>query len=78
MEQLKSAGKSQKEIDAAAQQMAQYKEMCKNPFVLGAITFTEPLPSGIILTLICAAILRKKANPDTFQDAVEVKEEKPL
>jgi hypothetical protein len=33
----------------------------KNPFVNMAYTFMEPLPVGLIITLISAAILRRKA-----------------
>ena len=34
--------------------------MYDNPFINAAITFTEPFPIGLIVTLISAAILRKK------------------
>lgn len=33
----------------------------QNPFVNMAYTFMEPLPVGLIITLISAAILRRKA-----------------
>ena len=33
-----------------------------NPFINAAITFTEPFPMGLIVTLISAAILRKKKS----------------
>ena len=36
--------------------------MYDNPFVNAAITFTEPFPIGLIVTLISAAILRKKTS----------------
>jgi len=34
-----------------------------NPLTNAAITFTEPFPVGLIITLISAAVLRKK-RPD--------------
>jgi hypothetical protein len=34
--------------------------MYDNPFINAAITFVEPLPIGLIVTLISAVILRKK------------------
>ena len=40
--------------------MKKFKEMYENPFFNAAITFTEPFPVGLIITLISAAILRKK------------------
>jgi len=71
IQQIKESTKSLKDTVAihkqlkdtimVKQQMLQYKDMAKNPFIFGAITFTEPLPLGLVLTLICAAILRKNA-----------------
>ena len=34
-----------------------------NPFINAALTFTEPFPIGLIITLISALILRKKMKP---------------
>lgn len=65
IEQMKTTGKDLKDTVLVKQQMAQYREMARNPFVLGALTFTEPLPLGLIMSLICAAILRKK--PPTIE-----------
>jgi hypothetical protein len=36
------------------------QQMYQNPFVNAAYTFIEPLPVGIIITLISAAVLRRK------------------
>src|ERR1700742_4352897 len=36
------------------------QEMYQNPFVNAAYTFIEPLPVGIIMTLVSAAALRRK------------------
>jgi hypothetical protein len=44
---------------AAVQQSAQ---LYQNPFVNMAYTFIEPLPVGLIITLISAAVLRRKAR----------------
>jgi Protein of unknown function (DUF4199) len=43
---------------AAAQRS---QRLCQNPFVNMAHTLIEPLPVGLIITLISAAILRRKA-----------------
>src|SRR6266700_5198393 len=37
------------------------QQLYQNPFVNMAYTFMEPLPVGLIITLISAAILRRKA-----------------
>jgi hypothetical protein len=60
IEKVRESGASQQAIDAQVQQMKSFKEMYDNPFINAAITFTEPFPVGLIVTLISAAILRKK------------------
>jgi hypothetical protein len=65
VDQMKTASRPQKEIDQVVAEMTKYKEMCKNPFVLAAYTFPESLPMGIIISLICAGVLRKK--PPTLE-----------
>ena len=61
IEKARASGASQQAIDAQLQQMKSFKAMYDNPFINAAITFTEPFPIGLIVTLISAAILRKKA-----------------
>ena len=46
-------------VQVAAVQHSQ--QLYQNPFVNMAYTFLEPLPVGLIITLISAAILRRKA-----------------
>jgi len=60
VEKVKASGASQQVIDAKLQEMKSFKAMYDNPFINAAITFTEPFPIGLIVTLISAAILRKK------------------
>jgi hypothetical protein len=60
VEKARASGASQQAIDAQVQQMNSFKTMYDNPFINAAITFVEPLPIGLIVTLISAAILRKK------------------
>src|SRR5712691_5750985 len=60
VEKMKAAGTSQQVIDAKLQQMKQFKQMYDNPFVNAAISFVEPLPVGLIITLVSSLILRKK------------------
>jgi hypothetical protein len=61
IEKVRASGASQQVVDAQLQQMKSLKAMYDNPFINAAITFTEPFPIGLIVTLISAAILRKKA-----------------
>ena len=60
VEKARASGASQQAIDAQVQQMNSFKAMYDNPFINAAITFVEPLPIGLIVTLISAAVLRKK------------------
>jgi hypothetical protein len=42
--------------------MKRFKELYENPFFNAAVTFLEPLPVGLVMTLISAAILRKRTR----------------
>ena len=63
VEKVKNSGASEAEIQAKLQQMKKLKEVYENPFFNSAITFLEPLPPGLIITLISALVLRKRGNP---------------
>jgi hypothetical protein len=62
IEKVRASGASQQVIDAKLQEMKSFKAMYDNPFINAAITFTEPFPVGLIVTLISAAILRRKTS----------------
>ena len=55
---IKNSGASPEKIQAQLDMMKSYN----NPLFNAAITFTEPFPVGLIITLISALILRKKTN----------------
>ena len=69
VEKARAAGASQQVIDAKVQEMKNLKAMLDNPFLNAALTFTEPFPVGLIVTLISAAILRKKRPALTSEPA---------
>ena len=56
----KADGKSQAAIDRQLADMKKFAELYKNPFINSAITFLEPLPVGLIMTLVSAGILSRK------------------
>ena len=63
LEKLKASGASAAAIQAQVQQLSKYKEMYANPLINALMTFVEPFPIGLLITLISAAVLRKKAQP---------------
>jgi hypothetical protein len=63
MEKVRASGASQQVIEAKLQEIKSFKAMYDNPLIMTAISFIEPLPVGLIMTLISAAILRKKRRP---------------
>jgi hypothetical protein len=58
VEQMKASGATQEAINAKIQQFKSIDY--NNPVVNSLITFTEPLPVGLAVTLISALILRRK------------------
>ena len=64
MEKLRSSGASQQALQAKLEEMKMLKGMMDNPLTNAALSFIEPLPVGLIITLISAAILRKKARSE--------------
>jgi hypothetical protein len=59
---LKASGASATAVQAQAEQLKRLKELYKNPLINAAMTFIEPFPVGLLITLLSAAVLRKKAQ----------------
>jgi len=57
---LKASGASQAAIDEKTRQIEVAKKLYANPVTNAAITFIEPFPVGLLITLISAALLRKR------------------
>ncbi len=57
---MKEKGASLAEIDETMKAMAGMKERLKNPVIRFGMTLMELLPVGIIITLISAAVLRRR------------------
>jgi hypothetical protein len=64
IEKARAAGASAAEIAKQTEEMRKFKTMYDNPLYNAAFTFLEPLPVGIPMTLISAAILRKRRATD--------------
>lgn len=59
-EKARAAGASEEELAAKREEMKSFKAIYDNPLANAAITLLEPLPVGLPMTLISAAILRRK------------------
>ncbi len=60
LEQARKGGASEAEIAAKAAEMARFSELYKNPLVNIGFTFLEPLPVGLVFTLVTAGLLSRK------------------
>ena len=60
LEKMKAQGASEAEVQKQAEEMAVWNERYKNPLIRFGMVMMEILPVGIIITLLSAAILRKK------------------
>jgi len=62
VEHAKSSGASQQKIDETARQAADFVRNYHNPLYKISMTFLEPFPVFLVITLVSAAILRKKSS----------------
>jgi hypothetical protein len=60
IDNTKKSGATEAEIAAETKKMAEYQELYKNPLVNSALTLLEPLPVGLLFTLITAGVLSRK------------------
>ncbi|SFS05471.1 Protein of unknown function [Granulicella pectinivorans] len=62
IEKLRASGASAAAIQKQVEAAQHFREMYKNPFYNAAMTFIEPFPVGLVITLLSAAILRRTAK----------------
>ncbi len=60
LDKMKSAGASEADMAKASADMEKFKVMYENPLYRAGLTFIEPLPVALLMSLISAIILRKK------------------
>ena len=58
--QVRASGATEAEVQAKAKEMADFGELYKNPLINIGLTLVEPLPVGLLITLVSAAVLRRK------------------
>lgn len=69
MEQDRKAGKSEAELAVRREELDAFMRRYRNPLVNSAYTFVEPLPVGLLFTVVSAAVLSRKRRVD---DAIAV------
>jgi uncharacterized membrane protein (UPF0136 family) len=57
---MRASGANASDIEAKRQEMADLKKKLDNPLFNAAMTFIEPFPVGLLVTLVSAGILRRK------------------
>jgi|SRR5579884_4170214 len=62
---VESSGRDAASIAAQVAAIQHSQQLYQNPFVNMAYTFMEPLPVGLLITLISAAVLRRKAPAES-------------
>ena len=67
LERAKAAGASDAALLKQAEELKKSKEMYNNVFYNAAMTFIEPFPVGLVITLLSAVILRRKAGVQARQ-----------
>jgi hypothetical protein len=65
VEKLKAKGASPEAVQAQIQEIARDRKLYENPLYNAAMTFIDPFPIGLVMTVISAAALRRKTRPQT-------------
>jgi len=60
LEKMRKQGASETEMTTAKQKMDAFSETYKNPFIRFGLTMLEISPVGVVISLLCAALLRRK------------------
>lgn len=63
IEKARAAGESPEAIAKTQQELAEFEAMYQNPAINAAMTFLEPLPVALIMTLVSAGLLSRRTIP---------------
>jgi hypothetical protein len=72
VEKLRASGATVAAVQAQMDQMKKAKEMYENPIYNSAITFMEPFPVGLVITLVSALVLRKRSPRQAQSEKVQL------
>ncbi len=63
VEKARASGATEEKLAEQIRQMEEFKVMYRKPLVNIALTFLEPLPVGLLLTIVTAAVTSRKRRP---------------
>ena len=61
LEKARASGASEQEIETTRREMTAFKIEYDKPWVNAAYTFLEPFPVGLLITIVSAGVLRRRA-----------------
>jgi hypothetical protein len=64
IQKAKESGATGAELAAQTKKIEEFKEMYKNPLINIALTLIEPLPVGLLFTLVSAGVLSRKRKTE--------------
>ena len=70
IEKARQSGASEAELAATQKQMEEFQAMYDKPLYNAAITFLEPLPVGLLFTLLTAGIMSRRRRDGAGQGAL--------
>lgn len=70
LKEFKAGGATEAEIAAKTSEMAGYADMYKNPVMVVLFTYIEVLPIGLVMSLISAALLKRKQGKGNLGDEI--------
>lgn len=65
IEQARKRASSPAEVEAKVAEAKVFSRRYQNPLFNSAITLLEPLPVGLVIALVSAAVLRRRRNPES-------------
>lgn len=65
IDRAKKSGASPAEVEQKIAEMKQFNERYQNPLFNSAVTFVEPMPVGLLIALISAAVLRRRRGSES-------------
>lgn len=67
VQKLQASGASAAAVQAKVEELKKYKEQYESPLFNAAVTFLEPFPVGLVITLISAGVLRRTTQSQAGQ-----------